>query len=73
MPQTAEIGAGGDSDPPDQEHGADGQHAEGAMDTQSTGTSPKRSKKLKIEKPPTQAHERARSGSRRATHKGKLP
>ena len=69
--QTTEIGAGGDSDVSDKDFSMDVQHAEGSMEKQNNGTSPKRSKKLKTERPTTQTHERARSGTRRATHKGK--
>lgn len=72
-PQTTETGAGGDSDAPDKDISMDVQHADGTMEKHNNGTSPKRSKKLKTEKPTTQTHERARSGTRRAMHKGKQP
>ena len=73
MTQTTEIDTGGDSDVTDKELTMDIQHLEeGPTSKQGKDTSPKRTKKMKMDKPPAQTHDRSRSGTRRALQKGKL-
>lgn len=73
MAQKTQLETESEGDDADKELRMDIQHMEdGPTTKQGKDMSPKRTKKMKVDKSTPQTHDRSRSGTRRALHKGKM-